>query len=288
MDERKIILNAIACLEYLSKGIDPITKQPVSENDIVRKSAVSKYLSYSAEKLKSMLDNAGNRENAAAPERIVCDDTGEVLCIGEIREKLNRSADPKSVGYIDTGTLLGWLEYGGFLEKHVDGKHYIITESGMDAGIFPQESPSGGLVFCYTPDAQQMIYDHETDIREYYEQYGDKREPFFISPERKSLLRAGGDTAKITDIANYLNSFADLENYKPIKAMNINRWLLSKNMIFRNDEQRKYFATDIGTDNGFSNIRIKDNRYGRLCYTSAAWQYIIDRIDELIEYNREL
>ena len=320
MDEKKILLNAAACLKYLSQAKDPVTKKDVPENDTVRNPVVAKYLGFAADKLRELFYSMENEESIpvetfvpenavsttgqpvsvpeqkpeqSAPadnnpvrERIVCDESGEALRIGEIRERFNRDAKPKTVGYIGSDVLLGWLEYNGFLEKDTGGKHYIITESGMEAGIFPQENPKGGLTLYYTPAVQQMIYDNEDDIREYYEEYGDKRELFFIAPDKKGLLVAGEDTTKITDISSYLNTFADMENYKPIQPAVINKWLAEKGMIFRNESQKRYFATIEGEINGFENIRIDSDKYGRLNYTSDAWQYIIDNIDELIEYNR--
>ncbi len=304
MDEKKILLNTAACLKYLSKGKNPVTKQDIPENDTVRNPAIAKYLSFAADKIKEILDSMENEtapdsgtivpesaetENIThnANERIVCDESGEALRIGQINKIFNRDVKPKSDGYIDSGTLLGWLTYNGFIERSENGRDYIATEKGMEAGIFPQESSKGGISLYYTPTAQQMIYDNENSIREYFDEYGDKRKPFFIDDNKKSQLRAGDDTTTISDIANYLSSFADTENYKPIQACVINKWLASKNMIFKNDSKR-YFATVNGKSFGFKNIRVNNNKYGRLLYTSQAWQYIIDNIDEIIKYNREV
>ena len=144
-------------------------------------------------------------------EIIEAADGGEALRIGEIREKINRDASPKSKGYIGSDTLLGWLTANTYLENY-DG-HYIATEKGLEAGIFPQETEKGSMILFYSPNIQQIIYDHEQDIRDYYEEYGDKREPFFISPEKKSLLRSGDDTTKIIEPKKSRDHTENMINY---------------------------------------------------------------------------
>ena len=70
MNDLDVMKRAKQYIESLAKGIDPITGNEVSENDVVNNVRISRCLFYTAEVLQKVIDNHGEvqREKQAQSE----------------------------------------------------------------------------------------------------------------------------------------------------------------------------------------------------------------------------
>ena len=71
MNDLDVMIRAKQYIESLAKGIDPITGNEVSENDVVNNVRISRCLFYTAEVLQKVIDNGGEvqREKLKRSER---------------------------------------------------------------------------------------------------------------------------------------------------------------------------------------------------------------------------
>ena len=71
MNDLDVMIRAKQYIESLAKGIDPITGNEVSENDVVNNVRISRCLFYTAEVLQKVIDNHGEvqREKLKRSER---------------------------------------------------------------------------------------------------------------------------------------------------------------------------------------------------------------------------
>ncbi|MBR0485937.1 MAG: hypothetical protein IJJ69_14370 [Oscillospiraceae bacterium] len=325
MTELQIMKNAKACLELLAKGIDPLTKQPVPENDTVRKPALVKYLNYTAEILEkniSAMQIPEQPEKNASARFAVSDErkanfhaVNEDVTITNISNVINDGISPEEDGFIPTKALSEWLENQGLLEKRglPNGSYRrIATEKAVDFGMTNlYNSKDNFKSVVYNTQAQQWIYDCIDEISEFCIQNADdyprpkkitvppmERIPipekpeiplFCLTPEQKANLSPFAGEIKVSDMTKYLNSMIDTSQVKHLKNGIISGWLFSERLIKKAyPDSKHYIPTNEGQNIGI--LRRNSTRTGMevsgYVFTPQAQQYIFDHIDDLIEFNR--
>lgn len=178
MTELQILKNAKACLELLAKGVDPLTKQPVPENDVVRKKGIIQYLNFIAERLQKDIQAEQKKEENAfvrfyvSPERTASFQAeSEPVTITKIIKKINEGFAPDENGFIPSTAFSYWLESKGLLlrqPKEEGSYRRIASEKAADYGITNTYAKNGnhkGVI--YDTQAQQWIFDSMEEISEF-------------------------------------------------------------------------------------------------------------------------
>ncbi len=178
MTELQILKNAKACLELLAKGIDPLTKQPVPENDVVRKQGIIQYLNFVAEHLQKNIQKEQEKEKNTfvrfyiSPERAASFQAeNEPVTITKIAKKINEGFAPDENGFIPNAALSYWLESKGLLLRQLkeDGSfRRIASDKAVDYGITNIYAKNGNhKSVIYNTQAQQWILDSIEEISEF-------------------------------------------------------------------------------------------------------------------------
>lgn len=138
-------------IEKLANGINPITSEPVKEDDIVNNVHISRCLFFVHELLEK-IDAGGadiNRKrsfwmSASDAEKIVIsNDSGIAQFARTVSESI-----PDNMRPLSAATIIKWLRNNGYLyEEKIDEKHNtnLPTEKGIKLGITVtlQRSPEG-------------------------------------------------------------------------------------------------------------------------------------------------
>ncbi|MBE6876017.1 MAG: hypothetical protein E7496_04715 [Ruminococcus sp.] len=315
MTELQIMKNAKACLELLAKGIDPLTKTPVPDDDVVRKPALIKYLNYTAEILEKNISamqileqseqNASARFFVSEERKANFHAVNEDVTITNISNVINAGISPEQDGFIPTKAISEWLESKELLEKRsISGGNYrrIATEKAVDFGMTNLYNSKGNFKsVVFTPQAQQWIYDCMDEISEFciqnaeqYPKLEKTSEPpaeiplFRLTPEQKAQLSPFAEETKISEITKYLNSMIDTSHVKPLKNGIISGWLFSERFLQKQGNQKEYTPTPQGEQIGiFCKSYTRNGCDFKISlFTPQAQQYIFDHIDDLIEFNR--
>ena len=178
MNDLDVMIRAKQYIESLAKGIDPITGNEVSENDVVNNVRISRCLFYTAEVLQKVIDNHGEvqREKLKRSERAEFALTDEQsaalvpvndsLFISKVVNIINEQIDELTMKKLKAQTVNAWLmEHGLLTEVFISGKSYKNpTAEGETVGISLHSYvtrdglPVKGCV--YGPEAQQFIFDN--------------------------------------------------------------------------------------------------------------------------------
>ncbi|MBR1555380.1 MAG: hypothetical protein IJ644_08320 [Oscillospiraceae bacterium] len=323
MTELQIMKNAKACLELLAKGIDPLTKTPVPDDDVVRKPALIKYLHYTAEILEKNISAMQNPEQPEenpsvrffVPEerKINFRAVNDAVTITNITNVINDGISPEQDGFIPTKAISEWLESKGLLEKRsISNGSYrrIATEKAVDFGITNLYNSKGNFKsVMFDVQAQQWIYDCIDEISEFcIQNAGDYPRPqkttappmesipvpeqtelplFQLTPEQKAGLHPFADEAKVTEITKYLNSVREPHQSLALPNGMISKWLASYRFLYLIPSIKKYKPTEEGQKIGILCRMHTWNGFEapRCIFTPQAQQYIFDHIDDLIEFN---
>ena len=177
MTELEIIRHAKGYLDKLARGIDPLTDEPVSEDDVVNKKRVSRCLSYVSELLDRVIENGGVQPQRArntakppfalSPEALARYPYGDLpVTVSVIAQRLNELAEPDAVQKLKSTSITGFLLREGLLYEHTDEadrRSRRPTEAGRRLGIATEHRSSRDGDYeavVYGRDAQRYILDH--------------------------------------------------------------------------------------------------------------------------------
>lgn len=148
-------------IEKLANGINPITSEPVKEDDIVNDVHISRCLFF----VREMLDKIDTREtggtrrkrsfwmSASDAEKIVITDACGII---QFTKTINESV-PANMRQLTTVTVIKWLRNNGYLYEALienNRKTNLPTEKGIKLGIsvLIQQTPEGY-------ERKRVIYD---------------------------------------------------------------------------------------------------------------------------------
>lgn len=162
-------------IKKMAEGINPLTDEPVGDNDIINNVRISRCLYYVSDILKQVIDNNGVicvKERSGKRSRNVFYITNEQRTLltpferpavaTEIVRKINDVTEENDCRKFNARWISEYFLSLGMLEVYGSGK--APTPSGVDFGITsePRNNPDRGdyTVNIYSPDVQQFIFDN--------------------------------------------------------------------------------------------------------------------------------
>ena len=314
MSKLKALQSAKICMELLAQGIDPITKNPVSECEVIKNSTMISCFQFIAKMLE---------ENITAQEEIkkrffVSEEriknlkaVDEPITITQIAQNINFGILPEENGFIPFSAIGYWLEQQELLVRVVTGENSNIRKQATDKaiayGIKNLYTKNGNIKnVIYTRQAQEWIYNSIPEISEFCiknkELFPEKnfipslkailipkqieKQEFNLTPEQKESLHAFAPEAKISEITKYLNSFINETQLKPLKNGIISSWLWSEKLLTKLQD-KTYIPTKDGEQIGIlCKNYIRNNFEHKISiFTEQAQEYIFRHIDDIIIFN---
>ena len=172
----KVVAHAKEYIDDLARGINPLTKEEVMENDVVNQVRISRCLYYVSDVLEAVLHNGGVRvileEQPFVPENMDLSlfvPEEQAMSVSVLVGKINE-LKPPAMKKLKVTAVTNWLAAHGFLRVETsNGKNRKRpTQQGFNVGILEREKLNEqGIKYCtvlYSPQAQQFVMDNLTAI----------------------------------------------------------------------------------------------------------------------------
>ena len=181
MTELEMINRAKTYIDKLANGVNPLTDEPVSENDIVNNVRISRCFFYISDLLRRFAEG-GFPEAAKKGKKqpfIITEEQRKrfefsetPISVSEIARRFNAAVNTEGAVQMRYSGLTFWLIESGLLsvDRREDGREVKLpTAAGMELGI-SQEVRSGAngsyTVVVYNENAQRYIVDNIDAILE--------------------------------------------------------------------------------------------------------------------------
>lgn len=184
MTELEIMQHAKNYLDKLAKGINPLTNEPVPEDEVVNNVRISRCLFFVSDVLRRVIENGGveppkskQREPvlpfAATAEQLQrFEYSDEPLLVSHIAKRVNDLVETENTKKLTGAAILNWLECVGLIEGvliETGRKSRRPTAQRNSIGITVQlrNGPAGDYqAVVYDCQAQQFIIDNMESIAE--------------------------------------------------------------------------------------------------------------------------
>ena len=181
MTELEMINRAKTYIDKLANGVNPLTDEPVSENDIVNNVHISRCFFYISDLLRRFAEG-GFPEAAKKGKKqpfIITEEQRKrfefsetPISVSEIARRFNAAVNTEGAVQMRYSGITFWLIESGLLsvDRREDGREVKLpTAAGMELGI-SQEVRSGAngsyTVVVYNENAQRYIVDNIDAILE--------------------------------------------------------------------------------------------------------------------------
>lgn len=181
MSELEMINRAKTYIDKLANGVNPLTDEPVSENDIVNNVRISRCFFYISDLLRRFAEG-GFPEAAKKGKKqpfIITEEQRKrfefsetPISVSEIARRFNAAVNTEGAVQMRYSGITFWLIESGLLsvDRREDGREVKLpTAAGMELGI-SQEVRSGAngsyTVVVYNENAQRYIVDNIDAILE--------------------------------------------------------------------------------------------------------------------------
>lgn len=181
MTELEMINRAKTYIDKLANGVNPLTDEPVSENDIVNNVRISRCFFYISDLLRRFAEG-GFPEAAKKGKKqpfIITEEQRKrfefsetPISVSEIARRFNAAVNTEGAVQMRYSGIIFWLIESGLLsvDRREDGREVKLpTAAGMELGI-SQEVRSGAngsyTVVVYNENAQRYIVDNIDAILE--------------------------------------------------------------------------------------------------------------------------
>lgn len=181
MTELEMINRAKTYIDKLANGVNPLTDEPVSENDIVNNVRISRCFFYISDLLRRFAEG-GFPEAAKKGKKqpfIITEEQRKrfefsetPISVSEIARRFNAAVNTEGAVQMRYSGITFWLIESGLLsvDRREDGREVKLpTAAGMELGI-SQEVRSGAngsyTVVVYNKNAQRYIVDNIDAILE--------------------------------------------------------------------------------------------------------------------------
>ena len=183
MTELEIMKRAQMYIESLAKGIDPLSGQPVKDDDIINNVRISRCLFYVSDILKKNIENGGTavkHTNVSGQKEYFSLTAEQIdaltpneqrLSAARITSYINTFIDTDRMQKLTATSLVAWLMEAGFLCEMTDEhgkKRKVPTENGlmtgMEESVFRTETGINQKYVTYDENAQQFIFDNISSI----------------------------------------------------------------------------------------------------------------------------
>ena len=176
MTELEKLQRAKMYLDKLANGINPITDEPVSDEDSINNVRVSRCLFFVSDILRQVIENDGHVGKTGKAKKqsfVITHDalkafplSNKPIPVSEITRRINDLINPEICSQLKYKSITTFLVQSGFLTERPteDGKAIRVpTEQGKMIGISTEERISQAgthLVTVYNNEAQQFILDN--------------------------------------------------------------------------------------------------------------------------------
>ncbi len=180
--EVEMLTKAKMYMEKLASGVDPLSGNLASENDVINQLKLSRCFTYVAGVLQSVIDNGGKVEKVASSKKLPFylpledrDDfefSDDPIPVSILTERINSLIDTDTMFKMKYRSITSWLVSVGILEEKVDsdGKtKKVPTKDGNAVGITSQQRTGMYGVYyvtVYNRVAQKFILDNIDTITE--------------------------------------------------------------------------------------------------------------------------
>lgn len=181
MTELEKIAYAKGFIDKLANGINPLSGQPVGENDVVNNVRLSRCFFFVSDVLRQVIDAGGivpSRKSARAAFEISREKLDEFpfstspITVTELTKRLNSLIDPEVMKPLSPRSINEWLMSIGALSEEPVGNGRtgkLPTADGEGLGIRAEERSGkyGNYVaVLYDREAQQFVVDNVEAIAE--------------------------------------------------------------------------------------------------------------------------
>lgn len=157
-------------IRKMAEGINPLTDEPVGDNDMINNVRISRCLYYVSDILKQVIANNGVVSSKSGSDPFFITDEQRALLAPfertvfakEIVERINEITAENRCKKFAARWITEYFVSLGMIEEGYNGK--AATESGKEFGIITESRISmRGVEYTvnkYTPDAQRFILDN--------------------------------------------------------------------------------------------------------------------------------
>ena len=175
MTDLEILARAKMYLDKLADGVNPLSGEPVKDDDIVRNDRISKCLLYVSGVLTRVIENGGEvgrRRSGRAGFQIDPEKLGEIefsdfpVGVSVLCDRISVCKADENMKRLSHVVITEWLVEKGFLQVFEIGEGRTVkrpTSAGKEIGISLEER--NGIrgpyeAVLYNSDAQHFIVDH--------------------------------------------------------------------------------------------------------------------------------
>jgi hypothetical protein len=227
MTDLEIMQRAKTYIEKMANGLNPITGQPIPDDETLNDVRISRCLFYVSDVLRQVIDNGGEvvKKTAKMQAFTISQEqlqrfelSKEPIPISEITRRINVLVDHENMVNLKYKSITEFLMNAGFLtivEYHDGSQRKEPTEAGSHLGISVEERMGQqGLyrVVVYNEDAQHFILDNFDGVLEIDRKPASKREnqgkPWTVEHDQQ-LRELYGKQLSLTEIANTMQRTRD-------------------------------------------------------------------------------
>ena len=178
MTELEVMMHAKNYIDKMANGIDPLTNQPVKDDDLINNVRISRCLFYVSGVLDKVIAGGGTTAPARSPRFKKADFSLSQEQLGafaysehpipvkELTARLNALRSDENMKLITYKTITDWLLAQGFLEEYINNQDRTSrrpTAEGNGIGITLEKREGLSGVFyvtLYDVNAQHFVIDH--------------------------------------------------------------------------------------------------------------------------------
>ena len=227
MTDLEIMQRAKTYIEKMANGLNPITGQPIPDDETLNDVRISRCLFYVSDVLRHVIDNGGEVVKKTAKKQAFAisqeqlqrfEFSKEPIPISEITRRINILVDHENMVNLKYKSITEFLMNSGFLTmvEYNDGsQRKEPTEAGSHLGISVEERMGQqGLyrVVVYNEDAQHFILDNLDGVLEIDRKPTLKRENQgkpWTDEQDQQLRELYGKQLSLTEIANTMQRTRD-------------------------------------------------------------------------------
>lgn len=179
MTELETLQRAEMYMKKLANGINPLTDEPIPENDTVNNVRLSRCFFFVSEILNSSIEKERKKAAKSLPSfHINVDEISKILpkdhptSITHLTAYITEQVGNKQMKPLSYSVIADWLTNLGFLEITEDnrGRRKFPTQRGRSLGITLEErigKDGKYMAVLYSTEAQQFIIDNLPAILEH-------------------------------------------------------------------------------------------------------------------------
>ncbi len=227
MTDLEIMQRAKTYIEKMANGLNPITGQPISDDETLNDVRISRCLFYVSDVLRQVIDNGGEVVKKTAKKQAFTisqeqlqrfELSNKPISVSEVARRINALVDHENMVNLKYKSITEFLMNAGFLtivEYHDGSQRKEPTEAGSHLGISVEERMGQhGLyrVVVYNEDAQHFILDNLDGVLEIDRKPTLKRENQgkpWTDEQDQQLRELYGKQLSLTEIANTMQRTRD-------------------------------------------------------------------------------